>query len=129
MNIKTAPLIRSLLDSINDGLNTSSPADFLFLFCKQWVVSSESTLFTILFWFLTDTPYWNSGSDQIQRWKSPLIQKLGTEKVNSGILLYLNLQPARPGGYKFFFMLISAEHEFCFLLINLKLLTVAFFSC
>ena len=36
-------------------------------------VSSGSTLFAILFWFLTETPILNNGSDQIQ--------KLGNEMV------------------------------------------------
>ena len=33
--------------------------------------------------FLTETSIWNNGSDNIQRWKSPL-QKLGDERVKSG---------------------------------------------
>ena len=33
-------------------------------------VSSGSTLFAILFWFLTETPIWNIGAGKIQTWKS-----------------------------------------------------------
>ena len=47
-----------------------------------WAVSSGSTLFAILFWFFAETPIWNNGSGQSQRWKSPL-QKLRDEMVKS----------------------------------------------
>ena len=49
---------------------------------KEWSqVSSGSTLFAILFSFLTETPLWNNGYGQIQRWKS-LLQNLRDERVN-----------------------------------------------
>ena len=43
-------------------------------------VSSGSTLFATLIWFWIETPYWNNGTDQIQRWESPF-QKLMDEKI------------------------------------------------
>ena len=43
-------------------------------------LSSGSTMFAILFWFLTENPNWNNGNGQIQTWKSPL-PKLRDERV------------------------------------------------
>ena len=38
-------------------------------------------------WFVNGTPVWNNGSDQNERWESPL-QKLGDEMVNIYIFLW-----------------------------------------
>ena len=46
-------------------------------------------MFAILCLVLTEIPIWNNGSDQIQRWTSPL-QKIRDERVNTGTVIDSN---------------------------------------
>ena len=62
-------------------------------------VLSGSTLFAILFWFLTETLIWDSDSDQIQRWNCPL-DKLSDEMVIvKEIRIFVTFAPNVPCGY------------------------------